>query len=42
MTIRTGKRASPLRKVYLSNKFLGTMEGGKEGEKKMVRTPRMK
>lgn len=29
--IRTGKRASPLRKVYLSNEILSVIEGGKEG-----------
>lgn len=42
VTVRTGKHASPPRKVYLSNKFLGMMEGWKEGEKKMVRTLRVK
>lgn len=29
--IRTGKSASPLRKVYLSKEILSVMEGGKEG-----------
>lgn len=41
--IRNGKFANPLRKVYLSNKFMSMMDGGgKEGEKNMVRTPRVK
>lgn len=40
--IRAGKHASSLRKVYLSHKFLGMLEGGREGEKKTMRACRVK
>jgi len=40
--VRTGNHASPPRKVYLSHKFLGMMEGGNDRDKKMKRAPRAK